>query len=238
MTERAKVAAIILLAGLSACRTRDFFTLADYRLPFDERLRLELAAPIIILGRVLQVTDVGRPQKSYGDPRILVQLTRMRVDVEEIVKGRVDANPTDFYVFTYSLQNTIDLGVPRYIPNIGQHRIYFLKYLNGVYRNVGDVTNYNLRVTSGQHPKGFCAGKAPGRCIAELLLTPAKGLDASEFADDLYTSEYVASAFSSSVIAHNLVQQLANHPDSRVADAAAELLAGEARGVVSLPSPY
>src|SRR5580700_7128687 len=121
--------AIATMLGLSACAQdqKDFFRMLDYRLPFDQRLRFEVGAPIIVLGRVLELSNIGLPQRSQGDPRILVQLTRLTIDVEEVIKGAIRTNPTEFDLFTYSSENQIDLGVPRYIPMVGQRRIYFLR---------------------------------------------------------------------------------------------------------------
>jgi hypothetical protein len=113
--------AVATMLGLSACPQdqKDFFRMSDYRLPFDERLRFEVGAPVIVLGRVLAVTNIGRPKRSQGDPRILVQLTRLTVDVEEVIKGTIPTNPTEFDLFAYSSENNLNLGVPRYIPTVG-----------------------------------------------------------------------------------------------------------------------
>jgi len=219
------------LAGLVACTQaadpRDQFRRSDCHLPFDERLRFEAAAPIIVLGRVLEVNDVGQPRPSSGDRRIRTQLTRIRIDVEEVIKGDVKANPLEFYYFTFSpAASEIDLGVPRYLPDVGQRRIYFLKPAKGSYRSVGDVTDYTLRVSSGSHTQGSCTGKSPGCCIAEILLIPRQDIDAGWFVVDLIQSEYAAEVLCSRSTARDLMQKLTQYPDPRIADGAREVIAG------------
>ena len=90
----------ILLCGFVGCsradEIHDQFHTSDYTLPFYKRLRIEKAAPIIVLGRVISVTNVGGPKKSPGDSRIKTQLTRIRIDVEETIKGSVGLGPIEF----------------------------------------------------------------------------------------------------------------------------------------------
>jgi hypothetical protein len=89
-----------VLAGIAAgsvgCNRapelQDSFRASDLRLPFDQRLRIEIAAPIIVFGRVLEFTDIGRPHSSPGDPRIKTQLTKLKIHVEEAIKA--GSNPT------------------------------------------------------------------------------------------------------------------------------------------------
>jgi hypothetical protein len=220
----------IVFAALVGCTRsadlRDQYQKSDRQLPFDRRLRFEAAAPIIVLGHVLAVNEIGHPQRSRGDRRIKVRLTRIKIDIEEVIKGDVRSNLMEFYYFTYSTESDVDLGVPRYLPDVGKHQIYFLKELNGAYRSVGDVTNYTLPVSSGSRDKGFCQGKSPGCGIAELLLVPGRGLDTEWFVARLIQSEYAAKILCSPRVAHDLMQKLSENPDKRISDGAREVIAG------------
>jgi hypothetical protein len=161
------------------------------------------------------------------DRRIRTELTRIRVEIEAVIKGDLSSNPTDFYYFTYSPDTSeVDLGVPRYLPEVGQRRIYFLKPSGGSYRSVGDVTDYTLRVSSGSHTMDFCTGKSPGCCIAEILLAPQPDIDAGRFVADLIQSEYAAEVLCSRPTARELVQKLIQYPDQRISEGAREVLAG------------
>lgn len=225
----AGILAVIALSSLVGCThaadLQDQFGMSDYRLSFDERLRIEKAAPNIVLGKVLAVNEVGKPRRSPGDFRIKTQLTRIKIDVEEVIKGDVRSNRMNFYFFTYSSQNKVDLGVPRYEPEVGQRRVYFLRPWQDSYRSVGDVTNYNLPVRSGTHARGFCQGKEPGCCIAEILLVPTQDIDVQWFVHELGPlSAYAAGVLCSPRKAQELLQQLAQNPDTRIADSATDIM--------------
>ena len=151
--------------------------------------------------------DRSRDQRHWtpakierGDPRIKTQLTRLKIDVEQVIKGDAP-NPLEFYYFTYSQENDISLGVPRYIPMVGNRRIYFLKLTDKGYRSVGDVTNYTLTIASGHQVHGFCDGKTPVCCLAELLLVPQPDFDNKWFAGSLIIGESVAETLCSRLAA-------------------------------------
>jgi hypothetical protein len=225
---------MLLMAGafcLAGCRSgsdlRDQFQLSDYTLSFDERLRLELAAPIIVLGKVTDVEVVGTPTKSLGDPRINTQLTNIRISVEMAIKGGPLPNQLRFSLFTYSQQNDATLGVPQYNPAVGQRRIYFLKRWSDGYRSIGDVTNYNLHIESGTHEEGVCGGISPGCCIARLLLVPGQNFDADQFAKDIGPAAAASQVLCSRAEARALLEKLTTHRDKRIADAAIDIISME-----------
>lgn len=220
----ATAAAMGLAAQSPPQAERDLFRASEYHLQFDQRLRIEGGAPIIILGSVLDATDIGEPKTSKGDSRILVQHTRLSVHIEEVIKGNVGEDRADIDLFTYSQQNKVDLGLPLYIPEIGQRRIYFLRAENHRYRSVGDVTNYNIPVRTGLHSKGFCKGKTPGCCIAEILLIPGTDAAVESFVAHLYEAEYTASILCSKRTAIDLLTQLTQHADKTIAEGAEQLL--------------
>jgi hypothetical protein len=225
-----------LLAALIGCAQQfdlaDQFRRADLHLPFEQRLRFELAAPLIVLGRVVSLTEVGGPRPSAGAAPIKVQLTRIRIEVEDVVKGAVAGNALDFYYFVYSPDaSETDLGVPRYLPALNQHRVFFLKEVGGVYRSVGDVTDYTLRVSSGTFHRGFCQGKSPGCCIAEILLSPQEDVNRDLFVSDLVSAEYCARVLCTSQMARDLLLELTRGSDERIAARAREVISGTRRPI-------
>jgi hypothetical protein len=78
----------------------------------------------------------------------------------------------EFYFFAFSPDNQVDLGIPRYVPEVGQRRVYFLSPWENTFRSVGDVTDYSLPVRTGSPSRQSCNDQEPGCCIAEVLLTP------------------------------------------------------------------
>jgi hypothetical protein len=236
-----RTAIAITLVGLVGCAHRtgiqDYVRGSDYRLTYDQRLRFEICAPIIVLGQVLGARDIGRAAPSKGDPRVIVQLTRIRIDVEQVVKGVVGASPLEFSYFTFSARNRNSLGVPYYLPSIGQHRIFFLEPSEHTYRSVGDLTDYTLRVMTGSHPKEFCKGKPPGCCIAEILLVPGEGLNRRFFPAYLNEAHYAAGVLCSQAVARSLMGRLEQDPDELIAESARQVLWADDHPVPPRSSP-
>ncbi len=218
----------ILILGLMGCRRSldlpDLFQRSDFTKPFDEKLRLESNAPLIVVGRVASTRPVGRPKRSLGDVRLMVQLTEITIRVEDVLKGSSKGDPLDFYYYTFARENEHDLGIPRYLPIVSERRIYFLQPFDHRYRSVGDVADYTLPVKSGYHKPGMCHGKSTGCCIAEVLLMPGETYDPKSFAQNLVKSEYVASVLCSRSVALQLVEQLLHNPSEVVSRAASEIL--------------
>ena len=218
------LALLALVVYSPAAEPEIAFRMSDYRLSFNQRLRTEIDAPIIVVGRVLDVHDLGQPIRSPGDFRIKTQLTRIRIAVENVVKGTVGKRVIEFYYYAYSTESDVDLGVPRYLPEIGQRRIYFLTPWETTYRSIGDVTNFTLQVRSGIHRDTFCRGKQPGCCIAETLLVPGKNLDVPSFAAGLIEAKAAASFLCSAARTRGLLQSLAENTDKRISDRANQVL--------------
>lgn len=207
---------------------RDEFGKGDWHLPFDRRLHFEAGAPLIVLGRVVNVSGIRDPKPSRVDPRVKVRLARIRVEVENLIKGAYSKPYLDFYYYLYSPdQSSIDLGTTRYLPSVGQRRIYFLKRSDGVLRSVGDVTDYTLRVSTGRHSPDFCGGTNPGCCIAELLLSPGRDVDIQSFVVDLDKYAYVARTLCSERRAKELLSALARNQERRISRRAADVLAAD-----------
>lgn len=223
----AAAAALLVCSGCAGGSAfRDEFRASDRDLALDVKLRLSIKAPLIVLGSVTDVNLIGQPTPSGSDRRIGVQLTRIKIKVEEAIKGDVPGGILELYYFVYAPQaSEMDLGVPRYIPTVGQRRIYFLKRDNGRYRSVGDVLDYTVRVSSGKHPEDFCSNETPGCCIAELLLIPQEGIDPGWFVVDMVSAQYIAEVLCSHRKSQELLRNLVHHTDPRIAERAREVIA-------------
>ncbi len=219
-------ALLVALTGCSRLDFKDSFDINEYRLPFAERLRKEAAAPIIVVARVVRIEEIGRPMRSPGDPRVQTQLAQIAADVETVIKGEVRSNRVNFYYFTYSQRNRLDLGVSRYIPHVGQRRIYFLKPWRNDYRSIGDATDYTLPVSGGTYNGAFCRGRSPGCCIAKILLQPMPDVDTRWFVAHLVQAEYAAEILCCQSMARELMHKLTENPDARISAAARKVVAG------------
>lgn len=84
-----------------------------------------MAAPVIILGRVVSVVDVGGVRRAAADNRLAVQLVQITAAVDLVIKGKVTGSNASFYFFKYSNEGPAELRRRRYFPEIGQKRIFF-----------------------------------------------------------------------------------------------------------------
>lgn len=222
--------AIVLAVNVGGCsrstQLADSFNKAQYRLPFEQKLIIELAAPIIILGRVIDFREIGSPKHSPGDRRIKTQLLAIDVDIEQLIKGSLPSDSITLHYFTYSSTNTVELGANRYIPRIGQRSIFFVKTERGVYRSSGDVTDFTLSVRTGSHKGEHCHNESIGCCIARLLLAPKQDFDALSFTQDLTLSVEVARLACSASYAKSMTEQLSRNADPSVAQRATSILGG------------
>ena len=213
---------------------KDSFDKSQYNELLEHKLRVEVAAPVVLVGRVTKVGYIGPPRPSPGDVRMNTQLTRITIDVETVIKGSVPTNLVTFYYFIFAKENATDLGRPRYIPEGGQRRIFFLKPENGLLRSVGDVTDYTLGLRSGRHARDYCQGENAGGCIGMMLLTPGESdFENDAFARDLYQSAYVTGVLCSRTAARTLLERLMQSRDSKIAASARAtvvMMRGEARG--------
>jgi hypothetical protein len=176
---------LIALLLLSGCKKPqgppDLYDPAELSRSFEDRVRLQTAAPIIVVGVVETFRVAGKPVPSQRDKRINLDLTEVTIQVEQTIMGSISSKHLNFWYYNYSSHNEQDLGRRRYLPNPGQRRIFFLSPSPPGYRSIGDVVDYTFPLRSGHHSKDFCAHETVGCCIAELMLVPRFELRATDF---------------------------------------------------------
>ncbi len=135
-----------------------------------------LETPIVLVGLVTGVNAVGAPRQARRSPGTLLQLTRVELHVENMLRGKVESRNIKFYFFGFSDKNPAYIGLPRYQVAIGERRIFFLTTELGRLRSVGDVLDYTLPVASGFHENIRAEPEVPLRLsIPEVLLSVGKG---------------------------------------------------------------
>lgn len=210
----------------------DLFRPSDYQDPPGKDLTYVLRAPIVVLGMVTTVRAVGEPKPARERPSVFVQLTRITIQTEMILKGGLQEGSLSFYYF----RSPAALGgAPGYSPAEGQRRLFFLEQSNGIYRSVGDVTDYTLAVRSGFHEPAFCTSESVGCCIAKLLMVPGRGCDSVDFALELYHGVHASNLLCSRAATLQLLHDLANGPDGTIALRARDLLRAETDGSGDIP---
>lgn len=219
----------LALIGLAACgpgtRLREEFQTSDYFMRLEEELSLELSAPIIVLGEVLEVKDSGPPKRLDADPRVGAQLKRIRIRVQTVIKGQVDADVIELFYFAFVSRLSRVSVKPTYQPKVGNYRIFFLRPSGESYRSVRDIKNYTIPVHSGSHRRESCQGMTAGCCIAQILLTPQADIDVKWFSLYLVEPAAIAEVACSQETALKLLQPLTEYPDIDIADRARQIIA-------------
>lgn len=153
--------------------------------PYDEGTNNQylLTAPLIVVGLVESDEMVGRPVSS--PPHSPLQLHRVTVHVENVLKGAIPERSITAYYFTFA-----NLNVGFRILIFHQEpvrRVLWLRRDGGVYRTACDWQDCTVWITSGAHP-----GYRPdpdaslNQILIDLTLTRGEGpVDSHQFAKEL-----------------------------------------------------
>src|ERR1039458_2508693 len=209
--------ALLLIGCTRSPDLPDVFHRADYANPPGRNLDYASRAPVVVLGTVTQAVAVGKPKAAREDPRLLIQLTQISLQPEIVLRGKLTASGLKFYYYTFSAQNKQDLGTHHYLPILGERRVFFLEEVQGVYRSVGDVTDYTLAVRSGFHDRSFCEAEPSGCCLAKLLLQLGHGYDPKSFAQGLHYAVYASKLLCSPAATLRLLDNLSSVSDETIA---------------------
>lgn len=218
----------VLVLLLASCSPQPHLSDLFDPIHLKTRQRLDFieSAPIVVVGRVRSVPSIGGVRSAARLPEMKIELTRISIDVENVLTGEVSGSELEFYYFVFSARNHRDLGVPAYFPVLGERRVFFLKSEAGVIRSVGDVTNCTLRVASGSHI-GFKrpANSSLGQTISLILLTPGEKCDAEVFRAQIAQAFFIATALSTESYALSLLEKLLRDNNEAVRNEAARILA-------------
>lgn len=142
-------------------------------LPFDYAIA---SVPVIVVGRVLESSPIGKPRTSVWDESVKFQMYRTKIAVENMLQG--DMRPTEMQFFYFAPTGSWDgpsrLGSWR----IGDREMFFLQWNSGVLRTVCDTyESCVLPVFTGDHTHWKPSGndKWIGDNIVDFLLTRGPG---------------------------------------------------------------
>jgi hypothetical protein len=132
-------------------------------------------APIVIVGVLASDTLVLRPVPMHSDPQYLLQLRKLQVRVENVLKGDVTAGTVAVYYFTFAggFHGPQPLGMWR----VGRRRVLWLRRDSGVLRTACDGWDGCTKgVYSGAHPHFPVDPQKPiTYAVADILLTRGEG---------------------------------------------------------------
>jgi len=142
--------AILWLSLLLSCRQGP--EIAEYppfiQVPQETNMN---KVPVILVGRVLSSSDIGKPRPSKWDPRFLTQLSEVTVAVENVLQGSVNRQEIPIYYFVIASSHDGNRLLGDWRP--GERDLFYLQKDSGVFRTICD--NYRscvTRVLTGAHP--------------------------------------------------------------------------------------
>lgn len=162
---------------------------------------LELdAVPVVLVGQIVNQVDVGRPHPARFDREQPMQLRRVTVKVEKVLRGDVRASTLPIYYFI-----SLRAGGPPILGmfdnggrwHIGDHVIWFLRRDSGVLRTMEDTwARTMVTVLTGPHATYKPGTNEPlSHQVIDIMLQPADVYDYDQWALAILNSSMHASAF-------------------------------------------
>jgi hypothetical protein len=139
-------------------------------------------SPIVVVGVILADSPAGEPVPCQPNADCPMQLRKLKVRVENALRGNLDAGTVPIYYFTFAgaFRSPGPLGAWG-----GVHRhIFWLRADAGVLRMACDGHNYcAMPVRSGAHPQYRPdRRKSLGYAMADIWFTRGEGTTDDEFA--------------------------------------------------------
>ena len=171
----ASFTAAILLAGCSGTRKLVPYSLQQ---PYENIFN----APIVVLGVLLSDTPVRPPIPSPRNRGYPLQLRRLSLRVENVLRGNLTTGAVAVYYF--ALAGPVDGPIPLGQWQAGDRKILWLRYDSGFLRTACDGhDSCTMPVTSGAHPSYKADPQRPlGYALADLFFTRGEGANDSDFA--------------------------------------------------------
>jgi hypothetical protein len=181
------------------------------------------SAPLVIVGLAGSDERIGRPVPSRRDPNYPMQLHRVKVKIENVLRGSI-ADPT-ISVYYFGFAGGFDGPRPLGFGGPPSRRILWLQRDHGTLRMACDGWDYcTTFVRSGAHLQYKADPAKPlGYALVDILLTRGEGE-----INDLQFANQIQSSLPSegSVLGYGLgkLRQLALTESSNVKNSACELL--------------
>jgi len=158
------------------------------------------SAPVIIVGQILKHAYVGHPHPSRWYPDEPIQLCRITVRVENVLRGDVNAAVVAIYYLTSIRRGSLArMGMTGRGGQwqIGNRSVFFLVRDSGVLRTVYDTWAASTpAVLTGAHPDYKPQpGESISDSIIDILLDRGEGCDDAQWAHAILASTVKASNF-------------------------------------------
>ena len=161
------------------------FRLADWDINY-----LVDHSAIILVAMVTETKEIAPTRTIEG---YNVQLQQVSLVVEEVLKGQISAQHTEFYRYAPAQPVLRKAPSPDRIAP-GTRSIFFLDNENGFLRAMIDATQSRVPIRSGQHKSQWTAWeKLPVKEeIADIMFTPGDDIDVEGFAKALRVDSWLS----------------------------------------------
>jgi hypothetical protein len=148
----------------------------------DKHPQRDLPPSIVIVGTIGEDVRVAAPLTSHWDPKLILQLRKVRVSVENVLRGDLAASQLEVFYFTFAMNYSG--GPPLGSWYQGTRRLLFLQRDSGVLRMACDgVASCATVVKTGYHPNLKADPGTPlAAALAELFLSKGEGVSDPDFA--------------------------------------------------------
>jgi hypothetical protein len=181
------LAAPFLLIALDAACSR-----APRLTEYDEQSNSQASsAPLVVVGVADSDVPIGHPVPSRRDPNFPMQLHRVKIRIENVLKGSVDEPTISVYYFGFA--GGFDGPRPLGFGREPSRRILWLRRDSGSFRMACDGWDgCTTFVKSGAHPQYRADRQQPlNRALTDILLTRGEG----EISDLQFASQIQWSIF-------------------------------------------
>ena len=182
---RLLLAAYLLLGTDAGCGPS---RLIDQKLTHTDSEYLDriFSSPIVVVGVILSDTLVRRPVPSHWDAQTLLQLRKLKIRVENVLRGDVIPGAATVYYFTWAgaFNGPRPLGFWVTGRATVSRRILWLRHDSGVLRTACDGWDYcTMPVGSGAHPQYKPDPKRPlAYALADIWFTRGEKTTDADFA--------------------------------------------------------
>lgn len=143
---------------------------------YDEQSNAQAhSAPLVVVGVADSDVPIGRPVSSRHDPKYPMQLHRVRVQIENVLKGSIGEQTISVYYFGFA--GGFDGPRPLGFGREPSRRILWLRSDGGAFRMACDGWDYcSMFVRSGAHPQYRADPQQPlDHALVDMLLTRGEG---------------------------------------------------------------
>jgi hypothetical protein len=156
--------------------------------------------PVVIVGKIIDQIDIGPPHPARFDREQPMQLRRVNVRIENVLRGDIQPKTVSVYYFiSLRAGGHLLMGMSGHGGHwhVGDHLIWFLRWDSGVLRTMLDTwAQTTVTVLSGSHPNYRpVANESLAHQIIDIMLDPGKQCDSDQWALAILDSSMRASSF-------------------------------------------